>query len=84
MPYITCREQLDFVMAYLDGELTPEQRLQFERHLSVCPSCVNYLTSYQATVELGKAAMQNPDGPAPEPLPEELIRAIREARSKGT
>lgn len=82
-PYITCREVLDFIMAYLDGELTPDQRHEFERHLGVCPSCVNYLNSYKATVKLGKAAMQNLDEPATGSMPEGLIRAIREARLKG-
>lgn len=81
-PYITCREALDFIMAYLDGELTPDQRHEFERHLGVCPSCVNYLNSYKATVTLGKAAMQHLDEPATGSVPEGLIRAIREARVK--
>lgn len=79
-PYITCREVLDFVMAYLDGELTPEQKHEFERHLAVCPSCVNYLETYKATVRLGKQAMHNPDEPATGNVPEGLIKAIREAR----
>lgn len=82
-PCITCREVLDFIMAYLDGELTPDQKHEFERHLGVCPSCVNYLNSYKATVTLGKAAMQNPDEPATGTVPEGLVRAIREARLKG-
>ena len=51
-PYLTCREVLDFVMAYLDGELTPEQCHEFERHLGVCPSCVNYLHTYKATIAI--------------------------------
>jgi anti-sigma factor RsiW len=82
--YITCREVLDFIMAYLDGELTPDQKHEFERHLGVCPSCVNYLDSYKATINLGKTAMQNLDEPATGSVPEGLIRAIREARLKGT
>jgi anti-sigma factor RsiW len=81
-PYITCREVLDFTMAYLDGELTPAQRHEFERHLGVCPSCVNYLESYRATIKVGKTAMQNLDEPATGSVPEGLIRAIREARLK--
>jgi anti-sigma factor RsiW len=81
-PYMTCKEVIDFIMAYLDGELAPEQRHEFERHLKVCPSCVNYLDSYKQTVRLGKAAMRNPDEPAVGSVPEALIRAIREARSR--
>jgi len=71
-------------MAYLDEELSAEQRYEFERHLKVCPSCVNYLESYKATVRMGKAAMHDPDEPASGTVPEGLIRAIREARLKRT
>jgi len=82
-PYITCREVIDFIMAYLEGELTPTQRHEFERHLGVCPSCVNYVNSYKATVKIGRAAMQTPDETTSGSVPEGLIRAIHEARLKG-
>src|SRR5438876_7946111 len=42
-PYITCRELIEFLHLYLDGELPPERVVEFERHLSVCDSCVHYL-----------------------------------------
>ena len=79
---MTCREVLDFLMSYLDRELTPEQHHQFERHLAVCPSCVNYLENYQMTVRLGKAAMCGPGQASIEAIPENLIEAIRAARGK--
>lgn len=79
-PYMTCREVLDFLMAYLDGELTREQEYEFERHMAVCPSCVNYLSSYKQTVRMGKAAFSDPEDPAAESVPEGLLAAIRKAR----
>lgn len=79
-PYITCREVLDFIMAYVDGELSADQKHEFERHLGVCPSCLNYMDSYKATIKLGKAAMQKLDESATGSVPEGLVRAIREAR----
>lgn len=81
-PYITCRELLDFIMAYLDDELTPDQKHEFERHLGVCPSCVNYLETYKTAVRLGKSLGHQPDEPATGNVPEGLIKAIREARLK--
>ena len=83
-PYITCREVLDFVMAYVDDELDAKQRYEFERHLTVCRSCVNYLETYRATVKLGREAMG--DGgkePASGSVPAGLMQAIRAARKKG-
>jgi anti-sigma factor RsiW len=78
-PYITCRELIDFIGSYRDRELTPEQRSEFERHLSVCPSCVNYLKTYEQTILLAKVA---DDDPAPADVPESLVQAILEARKK--
>jgi anti-sigma factor RsiW len=77
---LTCREVLDFLMAYLDAELSADQKHEFERHLKVCPSCVNYLESYKETIRLGKASMQDLDSTAQGVVPEGLIRAIRQAR----
>jgi len=79
-PYITCRQLIEFLADYLDGELDPGQRREFDRHLAVCPSCVNYLESYKAAVAMGKAAFcAPPDAPAPG-VPEELVTAILAAR----
>ncbi len=38
------------MMAFLDGELPPEERAVFEEHLSLCPPCVQYLDSYKKTI----------------------------------
>lgn len=74
---MTCQELIDFLMAYLDGELPAEVRLSFEEHLALCPECRAYLSSYRAAVALGKNAFNASPAPAEPPLvPEELIQAI--------
>ena len=72
--YITCRELTEFLHLYLDGELPPDQAHEFERHLAVCETCVRYLSTYQKTDALGRAACSDPD--AREEVPEELVRLI--------
>ncbi|HKQ63156.1 MAG TPA: zf-HC2 domain-containing protein [Candidatus Polarisedimenticolaceae bacterium] len=74
---MTCREFIEILIDYLDGELGPEQLATIDGHLAVCPDCVNYLHSYRRTVELEKAAMQEPatDGIERE-VPEELVARI--------
>ncbi|HKC26168.1 MAG TPA: zf-HC2 domain-containing protein [Thermoanaerobaculia bacterium] len=74
--WMTCREFLDFLWAYLSSEVTDAQRAEFEYHLSGCPSCVAYMKSYQKTVELGKAAFEATDEPLPDDVPDELVEAI--------
>lgn len=80
--YITCKQLIEFIADYLDGEIAPDAKHEFERHLKVCPSCVAYLESYQQTIALGKQALHPCDDPASGTVPEGLVRAVREARSK--
>ena len=78
-PYMTCQELIDFIMGYLDNELPPDQRAEFDRHMAVCPSCVDYLKTYEKTVLLAKTCA---DDPVPDDVPESLVQAILEARKK--
>lgn len=78
---LTCQEFIDFLLAYLSGELPAEQRRVFEEHLGECPACVSYLKSYQQTVRIEKLVCGCGD-PAPADAPEELIQAILAARAR--
>ena len=79
---MTCREIVDFLMAYLDGELSAEEKALFEEHLCECPPCVDYLETYRVTIRLGKEACAEERGGCAD-VPEELIRAILAARKQG-
>lgn len=71
---MTCREIADFLNRYLDGDLPPAERAEFDRHLAVCPACVAYLDGYEKTVRVLHATTPTPsDLPA---APEEVIAAI--------
>lgn len=77
---MSCREAIDFLASYLDGELPPQVCAAFDAHLAECPSCVAYLETYQATIRLGKAAYSSPDQPPPADIPQELLQAILAVR----
>ena len=77
-PYITCRELIDFIADYLEGALTGIQTEDFQRHLSVCPSCRAYLATYQEMVRAEKSLLDEDVADAPE----ELIQAILEIRRR--
>jgi anti-sigma factor RsiW len=81
--YITCRQLIDFIADYLDGELPADMRHEFERHLKVCPSCVAYLDGYKQTIRLGKMVLAPSDESAKGSVPEGLLQAIRAARRSG-
>jgi anti-sigma factor RsiW len=81
---LDCRGFIDFILAYLEGELDAGTRARFERHLEACADCVAYLDSYRRTVELGREALRAGAGdePVPAEVPAELVRAVLAARRK--
>ena len=78
---MTCREFIGFLMEYLLNEV---DRKEFDAHLAVCPSCVNYLKSYRETVKVSKASLSDLDQPLTDMPPEELIQAILAARRRSS
>jgi anti-sigma factor RsiW len=75
--YITCHELLDFLYLYLEDELPEDRRIEFDRHLSVCDPCREYIRQYQDAIRFGRSAYQDLDAAE---TPEELVRAILKAR----
>ena len=78
--WITCREFLDFLWAYLSEEVTAEERAEFENHLSGCPSCVAYMKTYQDAIRLGREALRRDEEPVPTDLAAHLVQAMLAAR----
>lgn len=79
---MTCRELAEFLLAYINGELSPAETSEFDRHMKVCPACVKYVDSYKKTIHLGKAAFSD-ETKIPTNVPEALVQAILKAREKG-
>jgi anti-sigma factor RsiW len=77
---VTCRAFVEFLDDYLGGALTGERLAAFNDHLAACPSCVSYMKTYREAIRLGKLALAPSDEPVPEDIPEELVRAILQAR----
>ena len=77
--HLTCQQLIDFIMSYLDHELPQAQRAEFDRHMAACPSCVDYMKTYEQTVMLAKACA---DDAVPDEVPESLVQAILEARKR--
>lgn len=81
---MTCREFIDFMIDYFEGNLTSRERLEFAEHLAECPDCTAYLLSYEQTIRLSKATSVAPDAPLPADVPEELVQAILASRRQRT
>jgi anti-sigma factor RsiW len=74
---LTCRELIEFLAAYVEGELSSDERARFDAHLAVCPHCVDYVQGYRESIRLGKASFEEADE-----APEELVDAILSARRR--
>ena len=79
---MNCREFVDFLMAYIDGELPEAERSVFDAHMVDCPPCQTYLETYKETIRLGKAVCQTEGEAVPGDVPEELVQAILAARRR--
>ena len=77
---ITCRELEDFIQRYLAGELADKQRSKFEWHLRLCRECREYLAAYKRTQEITGALLAPATSPVPDNVPEDLVKAVLEAR----
>jgi anti-sigma factor RsiW len=81
---LTCREFVDLLYDYLLGGLGAERTAAMNAHLAVCPSCVAYLKSYEASIRMGRLALGPSEGPVPAEVPEALVRAVLAARPPRT
>ena len=76
---MTCREFADFLLSYVDDELTPHARAEFDEHLAVCPACVSYLRQYLDTIAAAPAAFTDD---AFANVPDALVNAILACRPR--
>jgi anti-sigma factor RsiW len=70
---LTCQQVVELVTAYLEDGLSPEDRKRFERHLTSCIGCRNYLEQMRRTIETtGRVQLA-----LPAELEEKLLEAFR-------
>lgn len=77
---LTCRQFVDFLSAYVDGELPAVARQVFEKHSTDCPPCLNYLDTFRKAIELVSECGRHEDALPPSEVPQRLIDAILAAR----
>ena len=51
----TCKQITNLVFDYLNDNLSPNIKRDFEQHLRICPDCVNFLNTYKKTVSLTRS-----------------------------
>ena len=54
----TCKDAIELLGAYLDGELPAPDKQALEEHLGACTPCVEFVATYRQTPGLCKKALQ--------------------------
>jgi anti-sigma factor RsiW len=49
---LSCQELVEMVTQYLEGAMPPDERAQFEDHLSRCRGCTAYIEQMRHTIQL--------------------------------
>jgi anti-sigma factor RsiW len=49
---MTCKELVELVTDYLEGELNAGDKMRFERHLSTCAGCATYLEQMRQAIRM--------------------------------
>ncbi len=77
---INCREFEEFLIDYFEDSLPKRQRLVFEIHMKICRECREYLVAFKRSIEVSKRVFADLDEQVPDDVPEDLVRAIIDAR----
>jgi anti-sigma factor RsiW len=72
---LTCAEVVELVTDYLEGRLSPEERLRFDEHVTGCDGCVAYLDQMRDTIA---TAGRLRDSDVPPDLEERLLETFRD------
>jgi anti-sigma factor RsiW len=71
---LTCKQLVELVTDYLEGQLTVPDTERFEEHIAFCSGCTVYLEQMRATIA---ATGRLEDDDLPAELQERLLEAFR-------
>lgn len=72
-----CGRTKKLLFEFVEGDLNPETSSRLEKHIGDCPSCLEYVKSYRATIELTHRHCL-PDKPMPDSLKDKLREFIEQ------
>ena len=81
MRSMVCRELVEVITDYLEGNLSRRDKRRFERHLAACDGCTAYLEQMRQTIRLTGALTEEQ---IPEPVKARLLEAFRGWKESST
>jgi len=69
---LTCKEFVDGISDFIDGDIAPELRERLQNHISECPNCWVVYDTTKKTIQIYK-------GMELQPLPEDVHQRLMQA-----
>lgn len=69
---ICCKECLDLLFSYLEGELDPKTAAELDEHFGDCPPCIAFLKTYKTTTAISRETLGKID------IPDEVRMKVQE------
>ena len=60
---ICCKECLELLHDYLEGELSPDVSASLEEHFKDCPPCIAFVKTYKSTTHFCQTALKSTEIP---------------------
>lgn len=77
MPMLRCRDIVELLGEYIDGELDPATAEALRAHLADCRECTAFIKTYRGTVRMTRQLREEQIPPA---LRERLLTFLRQQR----
>ncbi len=75
---ICCKECLDLLCDYLEGNLGAETTKLLEEHFEDCPPCIAFLNTYKSTTKICRETLNQVK--IPEPVRDSLLKFLKDHR----
>ena len=76
----SCQDVVELITAYLEDALPVADRVEFERHVAICPPCRAYMTQMRRVIRTAGSLREDE---LPEPVREKLVSAFRDWKTRG-
>ena len=76
---MNCQQLIEILSDYLEGSMPADYRAELEKHLALCPPCIDYLNSFRDTIRLAKESGSALSDCGELQLPPELVKAIMDS-----
>ena len=73
---ICCKECLDLLYDYLEGDLDQETIKSLDEHFQDCPPCISFLNTYKSTTKICRNTLNQVE--IPEAIRETLLKVLKE------